>query len=711
MADNLNEANKNAENLRQTLGDILFEQRSLADEARKFTKEVFDSNLQGQSAAKAFRDIANSTRDINREMGDILAGEKAYDDLQKDITKQKTAQKALEVEAIQALTQMGYGYDSINSALNEQGGIWKLIESSSVDLTTAQFDLAELYARQLDSLADQNIEMEELANRAKTIEDGLGVGGKLAGGFDEVLNKMGGGKFSKLLNIDGAVADARKLSATLTEGGTKALGPLGKSQVAGKLFSTIGKSISKAFGPIALIVELLKGIQRADEETTKLGKSMSMTKGESALFRENLAEAARDSGNMAVTGTKLTENFNALNQQLGFINNFNTDSLVTMTKLTEQVKLSKEAAGGLVTLSEARVTNPPAASLLNLTCSVKLSKEAAGGLVTLSEARGKNAEVEYKAALGASYELQRQSGIQQDLKVILEGVSKISGQLRANLGANTVEMAKAVTLAGELGGELSDVQTISKSILNFESSIASELEAELLTGKELNLEKARQAALTGDIVGLEREIADQLGSFTEFSKMNVIQQEAMAAAFGLSSDKLSDMLFKQQVMGRNAKELRAAGEDDLARMLEQQSMSEKMSQTIEKLQSVFTDIGTAFMPVIEVLGIALSIVGLLVGAITDLLALFKGDTDFSATMGSAKSLANQFTSFGMGSGGTASSEGSRPGQSKSGMSSGGSSRTDELLEKLLAKDNNLYMNDSKLNDAINTSGVSYALGS
>jgi hypothetical protein len=678
MADNLSEANKNAQNLKETLGDILFEQRSLADEARKFTKEVFDSNLQGQSAAKAFRDIANSTRDINREMGDILAGEKAYDDLQKDITKQKTAQKALEVEAIQALAKMGYGYNEINTALSEQGGIWNLLESSGENLTNSQFDLAELYARQLDSLVDQNIEMEELAERAKTIEDGLGTGGKLAGGFGEVLNKLGGGKFSKLLNIDGAVADARKLSATLTEGGTKALGPLGKSQTASKLFSSIGKSISKAFGPIALIVELLKGIQRADEETTKLGKSMSMTKGQSALFRENLAEAARDSGNMAVTGTKLVENFNALNQQLGFINNFSTDTLVTMTKLTEQVKLSKESAGALVTLSEAR---------------------------------GTNAEKDYQAAIGTSYELQRQSGIQQDLKVILEGVAKTTGQLRANLGANTVEIAKAVTLAGELGGNLSDVQTISKSILNFESSIASELEAELLTGKELNLEKARQAALTGDIVGLEREIADQLGSFTEFSKMNVIQQEAMASAFGLSSDRLSDMLFKQQVMGRNAKELRAAGEEDLARMLEQQSMSEKMSQTIEKLQSVFTDIGTALMPVIEVLGLAFSIVGLLVGVVTDLLALFKGDFDFSATVGASKSLANQFTSFGMGGGGSASSEGSRPGQSKSGNSSGGGSRTDELLEKLLAKDTNLYMNDSKLNDAMNTSNVSYALGS
>ena len=231
-----------------------------------------------------------------------------------------------------------------------------------------------------------------------------------------------------------------------------------------------------------------------------------MTKGESALFRENLAEAARDSGNMAVTGTKMVENFNALNQQLGFINNFTTDNLVTMTKLTEQVGLTADVAGSLVTLSEAR---------------------------------GTNADKELKTAYLASYELQRQSGIQQNLNTILEKVAKISGQLRANLGANTVEMAKAVTLAGELGGELSDVQTISKSILNFESSIAAELEAELLTNKELNLERARYAALTGDVVGLEREIADQLGSFTEFSKMNVIQQEAMAAAFGLTADQTS----------------------------------------------------------------------------------------------------------------------------------------------------------------------------
>ena len=541
--------------------------------------------------------------------------------------------------------------------------------------------------KNFEQILEFSKELLENAEKRRDLEKGIteaqGLSGGIAEGLQGILDKQGAGKLSKSLGIDDAVAKSKEYTKNLLKGSdnpAKMAGQLGtKFKSVINLVKNLGKNLMKSLGPVFLISELINGIIRADEETTKLGKSMSMTKSESADFRSNLEAAANDSGNMAVTGTKLVENFTALNQQLGFINNFTTDNLVTMTKLTEQVKLSKEAAGGLVTLSEAR---------------------------------GTNAERDYKATLGASYELQRQSGIQQDLKTILEGVAKTTGQLRANLGANTVEIAKAVTLAGELGGELSDVQTVSKSILNFESSIAAELEAELLTGKELNLEKARQAALTGDIVGLERELADQLGTFTEFSKMNVIQQEATAAAFGLSSDKLSDMLFKQQVMGRSAKELRAAGEDDLARMLEQQSASDKMAQIVEKLQAVMTNLGTAFMPVIEVLGLALSLVGLLVGVVTDLLALFKGDFDFSATVASATSLADQFSTFGSGnSGASASSEGSRPGQSRSGNSSGGGSRTDELLEKLLAKDSNLYMNDSKLNDAMNTSNVSYVTGS
>jgi len=45
--------------------------------------------------------------------------------------------------------------------------------------------------------------------------------------------------------------------------------------------------------------------------------------------------------------------------------------------------------------------------------------------------------------------------------------------------------------------------------LDFESSIANELEAELLLGKNINLEKARQAALDNDLATLAVEIKNK----------------------------------------------------------------------------------------------------------------------------------------------------------------------------------------------------------
>ena len=47
-------------------------------------------------------------------------------------------------------------------------------------------------------------------------------------------------------------------------------------------------------------------------------------------------------------------------------------------------------------------------------------------------------------------------------------------------------------------------------ILN--QSIENELQAELLLGKDINLEKARQAALNNDLATVAKEIADQVGN-------------------------------------------------------------------------------------------------------------------------------------------------------------------------------------------------------
>ena len=132
--------------------------------------------------------------------------------------------------------------------------------------------------------------------------------------------------------------------------------------------------------------------------------------------------------------------------------------------------------------------------------------------------------------------------------------------------------------------ELSQVAKSADSLLNFEQSIEKELEAELLTGKQLNLEQARLAALTGDQVTLAKELARNVGSYSEFTKMNALQQDALAKATGMTTDELEKQLFTQETQNMNAAELRAMGKDELANELERTTNMEKFAQLMEKLQ-------------------------------------------------------------------------------------------------------------------------------
>ena len=342
---------------------------------------------------------------------------------------------------------------------------------------------------------------------------------------------------------------------------------------------SLGPALAKALGPAAILFELGKALLEADSQIVGLQKSMALSNVEAVQFKLSLTHAAASSGELSVTGTKLLKTFTDLNAQFGFITNFSTDTLVTMTKLTEVVKLSSEAAGSL----------------------------AGASLVT-----GDNFEDNYKNALGTSYELQRQSGVQFDLKGILEETGKVTGTVRANLGGSVERMAEAVTEAKLLGASLDQVAKAGGALLDFQSSIKSEMEAELLTGKQLNLEAARHAALTGDQATLAKELKENMGDFSEFSEMNVIQQNALAAAMGMQSDEMADILFQQEVQGKSAKDLRALGKEELANRLEQKTAQDKFNDAVSKLKDLFVDVMQTLQPILQVFGKIFEVVGAIV---------------------------------------------------------------------------------------------------
>ena len=362
-----------------------------------------------------------------------------------------------------------------------------------------------------------------------------------------------------------------------------------KSTLAGGAKALSG-ALAKS-GALLLIKSFGEEILKVNSQTVEFQKALALTAEEAADLRDDYISAAASSENINISTTALLETITALSKQFGFPTLFDDATLITTTKLTKQVGISAESAG---MLAAATVTT------------------------------GKNFEDQYKDALGTSYELQRQSGVQLDLRNILEESGKVTGTIRANLGSNVETIAAAVTQAKLFGGSLNDVANASKSLLDFESSITAELEAELLLGKNINLETARQASLNGDLATVAKELTKEAGDYTEFSNMNVIQQEALAKAMGMQSDQLADILFQQDIQNKTAGELRALGKDQLADRLEAQTVQEKFNASMAKLKGILGDVVTLFMPFLEGLGSVFEFIGNIISVIKPVLGIITG---------------------------------------------------------------------------------------
>ena len=99
-------------------------------------------------------------------------------------------------------------------------------------------------------------------------------------------------------------------------------------------------------------------------------------------------------------------------------------------------------------------------------------------------------------------------------------------------------LAEAAVAANQMGLNLTKVMKVAGELLDFEGSITKEFEAQVLTGRALNLEAARQAALSGDQDSLMREIKS-VAMGVNLETMNVVQKDAIASAIGLS---VSDLM-------------------------------------------------------------------------------------------------------------------------------------------------------------------------
>lgn len=412
------------------------------------------------------------------------------------------------------------------------------------------------YATTLDSVKayDQiNESLDKTEEMVSKINSGFGPLGKTFVGIGGLLKKAGFGRMAE--SIESGEKAMKGLSYELSEAGTKTVSLSDRWKVFYEGISTAFGSLFNlknliAGGVVLAISSAVKAFKHLDHEAAELGKNLGLTRTSANEMLESIERAAVASGDMNLNTDRLLKAQTGISQSLG------TTVRLTNQQLADQTYLA-EFAG----LQADELANSYKASLLV----------------------GKSQEAIFNTVVGQN------DSIFSANELFKEAVNT-TGQIAINLGNNPAAIAKAVAQAKRLGINLDTARSMADSTLDFESSIAAEMEAQILTGKSLNLNRARELAFQGDQVGAAQEMLRQVGSTEEFSRMNVLAQKSLAEAMGLSVDELANQLREQEVNAEIEKErlrLIKAGvaprEAELRAMAKNQTLGEVFSNIMSKI--------------------------------------------------------------------------------------------------------------------------------
>ena len=363
--------------------------------------------------------------------------------------------------------------------------------------------------------------------------------------------------------------------------------------------AALKQQLQSAWLPIkGAILGIVKAVLAVDTQVTNLGRSLGISNSSAKGLRDEMESFAKGANDGFTTVAKLAKAQADLTDQLGIAVDFGNEERQQFSKLTEVVGLTADEAGKLASFSAST---------------------------------GMSTEDYLKDVRAAGFASQQANKIHISDKQLLQSISKLSAGILVKFQGNPKALADAVVQAKKFGLTLEQVNKTGDALLDWESSIENELKAELITGKQINLERARAAALTGDQATLMQEVASQAGSLEEFSSMNVIAQRSLAEAFGMSQDEMAEMLTKQEALnkyGDKAEELNAQQLKDFEKS--GMSLDAYLAKEAEKVD-IQTKFNTAMERMQEILGnIAAGPLGTILGMFADLLS---NSTSLAAILG------------------------------------------------------------------------------
>ena len=407
---------------------------------------------------------------------------------------------------------------------------------------------------------------------------------ELGSTIDSAMSKIPlGGFLSKAFGLDDA---SDKIKKGIQEGFKKANDEIanGKKGMFGLRAGAAAFNAVLAINPLLLVVAAAKGLFDLLDASEKKGRELAENTGMDLLRSQKLVDATKARQTKSDELLASTEDLLAVQSEV-------------ISTMGPMAQLSQEVASNVGETAAA------------FGYSAKTAGEAQASLMSMGITADEAAKAQESLAADAF-----KAGV--NVGQVMEDIAKNSKKASQYMGANVKEIKKAAIEAAKLGMNLGDLTGIADGLLDIEDSLTSQFEFQAMTGKQLNLDKARELALAGDLAGMAKEISKEAGDITEFNNMNVVQRKALAKSMGMEVDQLQNMLAMDKIrekvgedlskqaaeLGMDANELAELSDDQIKKKIAETRESERMKKSMadmtESIKKSLLPAAEAFMGVI-----------------------------------------------------------------------------------------------------------------
>ena len=579
----LNKAKQNAKDLNNELDETQSKFGDLRETLGSINSELGKKINRVKDASKAYTTLGSIAQKFqSQEEGISRLSDKQIKQLQEkakiQVSEITRASELLAADKTRAAT--GKDIFSLNGAAFNQT-LKSLVEKKKITSEEEALIRAKKSGFQVEK------ETLELIAKEKNIRQDVNKAMGVAGGILKGLNEIGG-SFAKAFKLNEVVDDMEEFAdeTRRLEGSVSRLSVLGVGMKSA--FTNAFKTLTD---PSVIITNLVKGFTAVDKQAVKFQRMTGQN-------MNTMATSAAAANTHFITMGDYIQTAGELTAELGM----NANNILSPADIQEASEMA-HAMG--------------------------MTGEEAAKITKISTTNGKSLRENNEAIVDSVNSFNKQNKTAVMSSKVFKDIANVSDEIAIIYTGYPEKLASAAAAANSIGMELGDVANIASNLLDFQSSIESEMEAELLTGQALNLEKARSLALSNDLEGLAKEIANQGITSASFAALSAKGQAAQAKALGMSTAQMSKMLIQQGLtVGMSEEGLSDAQKQELS-LMKQEEAQEKITKAIEKMQQVFApivevvaDVLTGFLGIVSgafqllgYLGMAKPLMYAIVGAI------------------------------------------------------------------------------------------------